>query len=43
MEECYFVKVEHLHGCFLCFLNYTDGTKSRKATHMHRLSEKISF
>ena len=43
MEECYFVKEEHLHGCFLCFLNYTDGTKSRKATHMHRLSEKISF
>ena len=28
------LKVKLLHGCFLCFLNCTNGTKSRKASHM---------
>ena len=28
------VKVTLLHGCFSCFLNCTNGTKSRKASHM---------
>ena len=43
MEECCFrfqpatlPKVKLLHGCFLRFLNYTNGgTKSRKASHMN--------
>ena len=40
MEECYFrlkpatlLKVSLLHGCFLRFLNSTNGTNSRKASH----------
>ena len=44
MEECFFskvagfatlLKVALLHGCFSRFLNCTNGTKSRKASHMH--------
>ena len=45
MEECYFylscrlqpaflLKVTLLHGCFSRFLNCTNGTKSRKASHI---------
>ena len=30
-------KVTLLHGCFSHFLNCTNGTKSRKASHMERL------
>ena len=42
MEECYFqynlkpatlLKVILLHGCFSRFLNCTNGTKSRQASH----------
>ena len=29
-----FLKVTLLYGCFLRLLNYTNGTKSRKASHM---------
>ena len=29
------LKVTLLHGCFSRFLNDTDGTKSRKASHIH--------
>ena len=40
MEECYFsrpatlLKVFFLHGCFSRFLDCTNGTKLRKASHM---------
>ena len=41
MEECYFyyrcrllLKVTLLYGCFLRFLNCSDGNKSRNASHM---------
>ena len=39
MEECYFhpatlLKVTLLHGCFSRFLNCTNGTESRKTSHM---------
>ena len=27
------LKVTFLHGCFSCFLNFTNGTKLRKASH----------
>ena len=30
MEEFYLLKAMLLHGCFLCFLNCSNGTKSRK-------------
>ena len=29
-----FLKVTLLYGCFLRHLNYTNGTKSRKVSHM---------
>ena len=29
------LKVTLLHGCFSCFLNCTNGTKSRKESHMN--------
>ena len=28
------LKITLLHGCFLCFLNCTNGTKSRNASHI---------
>ena len=28
------LKIALLHGCFSCFLNYTNGTKSGKGSHM---------
>ena len=28
------LKVTALHGCFSSFLNYTNGTKSRNASHL---------
>ena len=28
------LKVKLLHRCFSCFLNYTNGSKSRKASHI---------
>ena len=28
------LKVKVFHGCFSCFLNYKNGTKSRNAPHM---------
>ena len=34
------LKATLLHPCFLCFLNCTNGTKSRKASHMKK---KIFF
>ena len=34
MEEYYF---KTLHGCFSHFLNYTNGTKSRKASYRKSL------
>ena len=35
MEECYFwLKVAVFHGCFLCFLNYTNWTKSHNASQL---------
>ena len=35
MEECYFwLKVAAFHGCFLCFLNYTNWTKSHNASQL---------
>ena len=45
MEECYFyyscrlksatlLKVTLLHGCFSCFINRTNGTKSHNAPHI---------
>ena len=29
------LKLTLLHGCFSCFLNCINGTKSRNASHMH--------
>ena len=34
MEECYFLKVTFLHGCFSRFSYCTNGIKSRKTSHM---------
>ena len=38
MGECCFtailLKLAHLHEGFSCFLNFADGTKSRKAAHL---------
>ena len=36
------LKVTLFHGCFSRFLNYTDGTKSRKASNMLIRNGKIS-
>ena len=35
------LKVTLLHGCFLRFSNCTNGTKSRKASHMKDGKKKI--
>ena len=34
-ESTTFLKVTLLHGCFLRFLNCTNGTKSREVFHMN--------
>ena len=34
------LKITLLHGCFLPFLNRTNGTKSRKASHIFKQEEK---
>ena len=33
-KTCNFTKSKLLHGRFSCFLNYANGTKSRKESHM---------
>ena len=38
MEECHFLIVTLQHGCFTCFLNCTNGTKSRKASYIKNLA-----
>ena len=42
MEECYpatLLKVTLLHRCFSCFLNCTNGTKSRKTSHINYVNK----
>ena len=34
------LKVKLLHGCFSHFLNFANGTKSRKASHIVKDPEK---
>ena len=34
MEERYFLKVTLPHGFFSRFFNFTNGAKSRKASHL---------
>ena len=34
-ERATLLKVTLLHGCFSLFLNGTNGTKSRKASHLY--------
>ena len=36
VEACTLLKVKLLHGCFSCFLKYTNGTKSRKASQINK-------
>ena len=37
------LKVKFLHGCFLGFLNCINGTKSRSASHNHRLAIDLTL
>ena len=39
MEECYLTL---LRGCFSCFLNCTNGTKSRKVPQWHSIETRSS-
>ena len=41
-EACDFTIITLLHGCFSCFLNCTNGTKSRKASHIKNITQNIS-
>ena len=34
LQAATLLKTTHLHGCFSRFLNCTNGTKSRKASHI---------
>ena len=34
LQPAILLKVKLLHGCFSCFLNSTNGAKSRKASHI---------
>ena len=37
------LKATLLHACFSRFLNCTDGTKSRNASHMFKIKKPISI
>ena len=40
---CSFTKLALLHGCFPRFLNYTNGTESRKASHLWRNGNILQY
>ena len=40
LKSAILLKITLLHGCFSCFLNGTNGTKSRNASHIPNRKHK---